>query len=298
MVGITHIGEPRPLEIIAAANTLGEGVLWDGATQSLWWTDIEGRQLHRFDWTHRTMQLIDTPERLGSFGLVAGSDQLITAFASGIALYDPSRQQVQWLARPDAHLRHLRFNDGRVDRQGRFWTGTLSEDGGNPLRASLYSLTRGELHRQLTDVRISNGLCFSPDGSQGYFADSPTRIVRSFQVPPPAGRAKQWREFARTHAHGEPDGACVDSEGHVWSAQWGGGCVVRFTPAGAVDRILRVPVSQPTCVCFGGPDLDLLFVSSARQGLSAEQLAREPFAGDIFVYQLGSRGLPESQYLP
>lgn len=287
-----------PLQVIACANFLGEGVLWDARTQSLWWTDIQGRQLHHYDWAQRTLRRFATPERLGSFGLVAGGGRLIAAFSRGLALYDPWWQQLHWLGRPDAHLAHLRFNDGRVDRQGRFWAGTMSQQQDHAVRGALYSITRGIVQLQRAHVSISNGLCFSPDGTRGYFADSPHRLIHSFAVPAEGARAADWRDFVRTQPGAEPDGACIDAEGCLWSARWGGGCVVRHTPDGRIERVLHVPVSQPTCVCFGGPDLDLLFVTSAREGLAADVLAREPLAGDVLVYRPGVRGLPEAEYQP
>jgi L-arabinonolactonase len=107
-----------PIDIFSVGNILGEGILWDSRRAALWWTDIQGRRLHRYDWVHGKLQILDTPERVGSFGLIAGSEQLITAFASGIAIYDAYRHSVDWLARPDTLGLGMRFNDGRVDRRG------------------------------------------------------------------------------------------------------------------------------------------------------------------------------------
>ncbi len=289
--------EHAPIGIIAAADALGESIVWDSRRHILWWTDIHGRRLHRYDWASRTMRVHETPERVGSFGLVAGSAALITAFESGIALYDPCLNDVTWIARPQAEVKGVRFNDGRVDRRGRFWCGTMVEEGTGARSGSLYSIdSSGTLVCHLRGVQISNGLCMSPDGSKLYFTDSPSGIIRVYDLIEPQGVLGQPERFAHSREGTVPDGATVDAEGCVWSASWGGGCVVRYTPDGREDRTITVPTTQPTCPCFGGPDLDLLFVTTARHGLDRDTLQREPHAGDVFIYRPGVRGLPEAEY--
>jgi len=291
------LANSAPIEIMPAGNTLGEGILWDSRRQVLWWTDIQRRRLHRHDWKTRTTQILDTPERVGSFGLVAGSEQVIAAFESGIALYDPYSEHVSWLARPEAEVAGVRFNDGRVDRRGRFWCGTMVEEPGSAVRGNLYCVdSTGQARSRVQGVLISNSLCMSPDGGHLYFADSPTRTINEYQVVEPEGALGPPRVFAQTPDGSVPDGATVDEDGCVWSAHWGGARVVRYTPDGRVDRTLEVPATQPSCVCFGGPQLDLLFVTSARENLAAATLQLEPHAGDVFVYRTGVKGLPEPEY--
>jgi L-arabinonolactonase len=287
----------RPVAIFPVHNVLGEGILWDSRRQVLWWTDIQSRRLYRHDWARAHTQILDTPERVGSFGLVADSERLITAFESGIALYDTQDGAVAWLARrPDPAVR---FNDGRVDRQGRFWSGTMAEADETATSGCLYSVdSRFGSRCQLTGIRISNSLCMSPDGRQLYFADSPTRTIRVFELNEPEGTLGASRIFAQTPAGADPDGAAIDADGCLWSAHWGAGCVVRYTPQGRIDRTLRVPASQPTCVCFAGPDLDVLCVTTARAGLSEAALLGEQNAGDVFLYRVGVQGLPEEEYRP
>jgi L-arabinonolactonase len=289
----------KPIDILGSRNIVGEGILWDSRRGLLWWTDIQGRELYRYDWVRSSMQALDTPERVGSFGLVANSERLITAFASGIALYDAHEATVEWIARPDAIVPGIRFNDGRVDRRGRFWSGTMVEDPQCQTRACLYSVDAvGGLRCHVRDVAISNGLCMSPDGTRLYFADSPTRTIFVYDVIEPAGDLGPRRVFAHTPHAAYPDGAAVDVDGCVWSAHWGAGCVVRYTPGGRIDRTIPVPACQPTCVCFGGPDLDVLCVSSAREGLDEATLQSEPHAGAVFLYRTGVQGLPEPEYQP
>jgi sugar lactone lactonase YvrE len=163
----------------------------------------------------------------------------------------------------------------------------------------LYSIDNtGTARCHLTGVRISNSLCMSPDGRLLYFADSPQRTIKVYELHEPQGSLGSPKVFAQTPEGAEPDGAAIDADGCLWSAHWGAGCVVRYTPEGKVDRTLRVPVSQPSCVCFAGPQLDVLCVTTARNGLSDEALLSEPNAGDVFMYRVGVQGLPESEYQP
>jgi len=285
-----------PIDILSVGNTLGEGILWDSRREVLWWTDIQGRRLHRYEWTHGAMQIVDTPDRVGSFGLVEASENLITAFASGIALYDVHEQSVAWLT-TETLGPGIRFNDGRVDRRGRFWSGTMVEGERLAAGGCLYSIdATGEARCHVRGVWISNGLCVSPDGTRLYFADSPTRTISVYDLIEPEGVLGTPRLFARTPKGAYPDGAAIDADGCMWSAQWGAGRIVRYTPDGRIDRTLEVPTSQPSCVCFGGPDLDVLCVTSAREGLDGSRLHAEPHAGDVFLYRAGVKGLPEPEY--
>lgn len=286
-----------PFEILPVRARLGEGILWDSRRHLLWWTDILGKALHRHDWKLGTTRKLAAPDRIGSFGLVAESEHLIAAFATGIADYDPDRGSVVWLARPDEVGPGIRFNDGRVDRRGRFWSGTMVEDDAAAATACLYSFdaTKG-LRCHVRGVKISNGLCTSPDGRILYFADSPTRTIWAYDLLDSEGTLGTSRIFAQTPEGASPDGATVDADGCVWSAHWGASCVVRYTPDGRLDRTLAVPTRQPSCVCFGGPDLDVLCVTTARVDLDAATLASEPNAGDVFLYRVGARGLPEAEY--
>ena len=285
------------LEVFPVGNFLGEGILWQHQTQMLWWTDIQARRLYRYDWQTKSLRHYATPERVGSFGFVANSDRLIVAFESGIALYHPETQHIHWLGKPEAEKPHVRFNDGRVDRQGRFWAGTMVEGDHPDISAGLYCVdAHGCIHQRKQGIRISNSLCFSTDGHHAYFADSPRFRIRKYALTQPTGELSEETCFATLPDGVHPDGATVDCEDHVWNAQWGAGKVVRYNASGSPSTVIQLPVSQPTCITFGGPDLDLLFVTSASVGLSPAQLATEPEAGAVFVFKTPFRGLPEQHY--
>ena len=286
------------VDVVAVSNILGEGVLWNARTARLWWTDIQARRLFRYDPITRTLDKIATPERLASFAFVAGSERLIAAFESGLALYDPASGTVDWLYRLEPGAVAIRFNDGRTDRQGRFWAGTMVEgDGPEPL-GRLYCLERyGHVTRQSDPVFIANALCASPDGRQLYFADSTQRTIFAYDLDTASGALSGRRVFAQTPPGAFPDGAVVDRDGFIWNAHWGAGRVVRYAPDGSIDTVVDIPASQASCVAFGGTGLDLLFVTSAREGLNSDMLLRQPSAGNLFVYKTDAVGLSDAEFV-
>jgi L-arabinonolactonase len=281
---------------IPAACVLGEGPVWDHRLSCLWFTDIQSAQLLRLEWPLAELTRFALPERLGSLGLTADPARLLCAFASGFALYAPATGICQWLHKTEAQYRGIRMNDGRVDRQGRFWSGSMVENrklaGGEG--GALYRLD--DTHQPPVVVRggiaISNAICFAPDGSSLHFTDTPTQEILRYPLDPETGAVGQPTVFARLSGDADPDGADVDAAGRVWNAEWGSGRVTAYNPDGSQYAQIDLPVSQVTCPAFGGPELDLLFVTSARDGLSDEQLACEPQAGDVFVYRPGVTGLP------
>jgi L-arabinonolactonase len=283
------------ISTVAVRNTLGESVLWDEISQQLWWTDIHERRLYCYDPVRATPEWFALPERLCSFGFIANSDRLIAAFETGFAFYHPRSGILDWLKRPLHGAGKLRFNDGRVDRQGRFWAGSMVEGDGEP-RAKLYCLKGGVTEVHLNDIMICNSVCFSPDGRSMYFADSPHRTIFRFNLDVDTGALSNQQVFARTPVGAFPDGSNVDVEGHVWNAHWGAGRVVRYSPKGEVSGQIDLPVTQPTCIAFGGKALDLLFVTTAREGLSATALAAQPQAGDVFVFKTNVKGMAEARY--
>jgi sugar lactone lactonase YvrE len=283
------------IDHVQVGNTLGEGVLWDRVGKRAWWTDIQERRLYRYEPASHALERFNLPERLGSFGFIEDSERIIGAFESGFAYYHPESAAFEWISRPQHAAGNMRFNDGRVDRQGRFWAGSMVEDVGEPT-GKLYCLAKAVSEVHLTGINICNSLCFSPDGRHMYFADSPHRTILRFDLDADTGALSNRLEFARTPRGAFPDGSNVDSDGHLWNAQWGAGCVVRYAPDGTISGRVELPVTQPTCVAFGGDALDLLFVTSAREGLDAATLTTQPQAGDMFIFQTDVAGCKESHY--
>jgi L-arabinonolactonase len=290
------------IDKLKVENELGEGVIWDATGAAVWWTDIEGSALYRFSPQDRQLQRWATPERLGSFALVADTDDLICGFASGFAYFNPLSGSIQWLSRIEQDIPGTRLNDGRADRQGRFWVGTMMESGvvsGEQGVGALYCLDHQlRVSSQIAGLSISNGLCWSPDAKTLYHTDTPSRCIYRYDFEPATGVISNQRLLVRTEKGCFPDGATIDEQGYLWSAQWGASQVVRYSPEGEVDFILPLPVSQPTCVAFGGPQLNQLFITSAYQGLSEATRQAEPDAGNVLVFQTNIRGLQDPRFCP
>ena len=279
---------------IDVTNTLGEGVQWHTESNSLWWTDIKGNRLYRYDWLNRALTQWQTPESLTAFGILSTQPpELLCSFASGFALYRPGSEQLIWLARPEVNLPGNRFNDGRVDRQGRFWSGTMQDQGARAPTGTLYRTDERGCHAILTNLTIPNALCWSRDGRRMYHADTPTGRINTYHFDPTNGEPSNKTVFASV-PHGNPDGATVDADDHLLCALFGGGAVARFSPTGTLCALHHLPVSQPTCVALGGPEMNLMFITSATENMTEPQRQAEPLAGSVLVYATPYRGLAES----
>lgn len=283
------------IDTVPCNNLLGESVQWNHQDECFWWTDILSAKLYRYQLSDKKLTNWDLPERLGCFTFAKNDVRILAAFASGFAWFDPESGAVEWIAKPEADVIGNRSNDGRCDRQGRFWMGTIVEQKNNPEQsAALYCLDHNfTVSKHFSGLMISNALCWSPDSRKLYHADSPTHSIRVYDFDVQTGELSNPEIFAHTEIGVEPDGACVDAEGFVWNAQWGGSRVVRYAPDGSKNLVLDMPVSQATCVAFGGSNLDLLAVTSARIGLSDEAIAQQPQAGNLFIFQTDCTGLAE-----
>lgn len=283
---------------IPAGCILAEGPVWDHRRSCLWFTDIQSAELLLLEWPAAVLTRFSLPERLGSLGLTDDPERLICAFASGFALYSPASSQCEWLYRTEPVYRGLRMNDGRVDRQGRFWAGSMVEDRklAPPEKGTLYRLSRNTAVALRSDISISNATCFSPQGECLYFTDTPTQQILRYSLDPHSNELAGWSLFAQLTGNAYPDGADVDAAGRVWNAEWGSGKVTARNPDGTRYAQIYLPVSQVTCPAFGGADFDLLFVTSAREGLSLDELRKEPDAGNLFVYRTAVTGLPAPEF--
>ena len=286
------------VETVKVNNELGEGVIWDASGAAVWWTDIEGSLLYRYRPADKHLDQWSTPERLGSFALIADSDYLICGFASGFAYYNPLTGDIQWLQKIDQDNPGTRLNDGRADRQGRFWAGSMVESGEQGAGA-LYCLDRQlQASNKLSGLSISNSLCWSPDSKIMYHTDTPSRRIFRYDFDAQSGAISNPSVLLRTERGCFPDGSTVDAQGYIWNAQWGASRIVRYSPNGEEDFVLPLSVSQPTCLAFGGPQMDRLFVTSAHQGLSAEARAEQPEAGNLFVFQTDTKGIQDPLFEP
>ena len=274
---------------------LGEGPVWSPRRQALYWVDIEERRVHRLDWHTRAVRSWLMPERISALA-ERERGGFICALESAIVLVDDEFRVTDWIARPEQGSRTNRFNDGKCDRDGRFWVGSMNETG-TERSAALYRVDADlSVTTARSDIRISNGLCWSPDGTTAYFADSPGREIERMAYDRRSGGLGTPHVFARIAAPGVPDGSTVDAEGFVWNAEWDGGRLCRYDPEGRLDRIVNMPFSRPTACAFGGPDMTTLFVTSATFGLSDADRRRQPSAGRLLILGLEVRGLIERPF--
>jgi L-arabinonolactonase len=282
-----------PDKICAVANILGEGVVWDHRTQQLQWTDIESSCMWQWDMSDTAPVRHALPERLCSFALTQDPAVYLGAFENGFARFSIEKPLFEMMAPVTQNRPHLRMNDGRTDRQGTFWAGSMAEAEGSPL-GSLWRYDGGSnSSAHLHDIRIPNSLCWNTAGDIMYFADSPRCTIWAYDFDAETGPVGEPRIFARTRAGIHPDGSCIDSEDCLWNAQWGAGEIVRYRSDGSIDRRLSLPVSQPSCVAFAGPDLNLLCITTARVDLDGEALASQPLSGALLVYEVDLTGRHE-----
>jgi sugar lactone lactonase YvrE/DNA-binding IclR family transcriptional regulator len=297
-IGAKPLGEVRA-DVRAAvpfSAFLGEGPTWSASEQKLYWVDILAPAIHVSDPTTGATETVRMPELVGAI-VPRRRGGFVAAMQGGFKSVDLATGKVSLIAAPEADRPGNRFNDGKCDRRGRFWAGTLALDA-TPSAGSLYRLDPdGRVTVMETGVHVSNGLGWSPDDKRFYFTDSGRRHIYVYDFDANSGRIENKRIFAEVpEGSGTPDGMTVDAEGFVWSAHWDGWCVTRYDPKGGVDRVITMPVPRPTSCMFGGPDLGTLFVTSARIRLSAAQLAESPLSGSVFAIDTGVRGLPEPAF--
>jgi sugar lactone lactonase YvrE len=275
---------------------LGEGPSWDPRTGVLVWVDITAGLVHRFDPATGRDEAFDVGRLVGA-AVPTTSGRVAFAASDGFSVLDPGTGRVEPIAEVEAGDPQTRMNDGKCDPAGRFWAGTMDLDGRRPL-GSLYRLDADHrVVRILTDVTISNGLGWSPDGRTMYYIDSVTHGVDALDVEPETSSGSNRRRLVGFPIEwGLPDGMTVDEEGFLWVAFWDGAAIRRIAPDGRIASVVGFPVSRVTSCAFGGADLSDLYVTSARNGLSDAELRSEPHAGGIFHLRPGVRGLPHHPF--
>jgi len=282
------------VEVVARdGDTLGEGPHWDLVTGRLLRVDIEAGRVWRLDPATGRAGLLELGVAVG-FAIPRVQGGLVLGLEHAIVLLDAEDRQERVLCAVEPDAADNRVNDGKVDARGRLWFGTLSRSR-SPGTAALYRLEPdGTLARVLDGLTIANGTGWSQDGETLYFIDSTTQRVDVFAYDEAAGTLSERRPFAAVDpADGLPDGLTVDAEGGVWVALFGGGAVRRYAPDGTLDRVVAIPTSNPTSVAFGGgPDLETLYVTTARRRLDPVQLAAQPLAGAVLSLVPGVRGRP------
>jgi sugar lactone lactonase YvrE len=280
-------------EAFEARARLGEGPLWDERTNTLFWVDILNHRVHRFDPESGDDRCWDVGDVVGSVALV-DERRILVALRHEIAELELSTGEIRRLKRFDGLGPGDRLNDGKCDPAGRFWIGSMAEKEGE---AQLYRYDPdGTLRVMETGLTISNGLDWSPDGRTFYLTDSPARRIYGYAFDPATGEISERRTVIEVGGEAEPDGLTVDSEGCLWSAQWGGSCVIRFAPDGRELARVELPVPQPTSCHFGGPNLEDLYITSASVDLSQDEIDEYVTSGDLFSARPGVIGRAPNRF--
>ena len=273
---------------------LGEGPVWVEREQALYWLDIKGRKVFRID-EQEQLREWPTPVRVGSLapradgGFIAGTED-------GVAFVELEAGRFEIVHHPEEHLPDNRFNDGKVDRRGRFWAGSM-DDTERDATGTLYRVDPDMRFSRIDEgYKVTNGPAFSPSGDILYHNDSARQVTYAFDLASD-GTVGERRVFARYgEGEGYPDGMTVDADGCLWIAFWDGWCVRRYSTGGECIGKLDVPVSRPTSCAFGGAALDRLFITSASIGLDEGDLAKEPQAGGLFVAVVDAKGIAERPF--
>ena len=284
--------------LVDVKTTLGEGPLWDVDEQRLYWIDSFDGRVFRCTHDGREVRAWDVPGKIGSMALRKCGGAIVS-LESGFHALDFDSGDVEFIHDPEPDKPQNRLNDGKVDRAGRFIAGSMDtmEEGPN---GALYRLDHDlSIHTLDTGIIVSNGPCWSPDGRTFYFSDTWTGEIWAYDYDQATGDVSNRRTFVNVDGSqgGAADGATVDAEGCVWNALVYDGRLIRYTPDGEVEREIRMPVKKVTSVMFGGPDLDILFVTS----MAKPPLPRFPGdgvqRGSLFaIYDLGIRGFPETRF--
>ena len=280
--------------VLDARAELAEGPSWLAERGLLAWVDITAGLVHLFDPATGADRALEVGQPVGA-AVPTDDGRLALAVRDGFALLDLDREEVGLIVEVERELTGNRMNDGKSDPAGRFWAGTMAVD----MRAGAGALYRLDAERKVElmvpGVSISNGLGWSPDGRLMYYIDSPQGRVDVFDFDATSGAIANRRPFAQAQG-GDPDGMAVDARGGLWVAIWGAGKVLHFLPDATLSDEIELPALQVTSCCFGGPELQDLYITSAWQGMTAEQRAREPLAGGIFRSRPGVQGQPTREY--
>ena len=282
-----------------ARATLGECVRWDEREGLIYWVDIPGQRLHRYNPSSGRNDAMDVGQEIGCFAL-AERGGFIAGLRSGYARIDAFGGTVQRLTSPDYDPALVRFNDGRCDGAGRFWAGTMWEPRDRPA-AHVYCLEAdGRFSTKANPITLANGITFSPDNRTFTLADTPNHVLWTFDYDLDTATPSN-RRVLRTFdpPQGRPDGACVDAEGNIYLAIFAGARVEKISPKGELLAVIDLPIPNITCCSFAGDDLQTLYITTARVRMSDEQLTQHPYAGGLFAIRLPSHhapGVTEARY--
>jgi sugar lactone lactonase YvrE len=283
--------------VLDAKAMLGEGSIWHPKEKKLYWIDIEGKALHIYDPVTNTDKQFPLGSRVGTVVPVKGGGALV-ALQNGIHKIDTKTGKLTLINNPLPDTVKLRFNDGKCDPSGRFWIGTMALDSRRK-GAVLYRMDKDKTIRVMLDsVTISNGIVWTADKKTMYYNDTPTGTVQAFDYDDKTGEISNRRVVIKIpRGGGGPDGMTIDADGNLWVALWGSGTVGKFDPnTGQLLQKVIVPAPNVSSCAFGGKNLDVLYITTARAWMNEEKLKQFPLSGGLFSVKPGVRGVPAFYY--
>lgn len=289
----------NPEVVCEAISLLGEGPVWDPRTGSIVWIDILAGKIHRYEPDAGTYTSMEVGQMIGALA-PRRRGGYIAALKDGFAFIDLDRQTVEFIIDPEADIPGNRFNDGKCDRAGNFWAGSMSVSEAEDEPGTLYVIDKElQVRSSVTGIRLSNGLAWTDDDKTFYHIDSPVREIRSYPFDLSSGITGAGKVVIKfKEEDGYPDGMTIDTENKLWIAHYDGWQVSRWDPESG-RKLLQIdlPVSQITCCTFGGPDYRDLYITTARQRMSPDQIKEQPLAGSLFVIRnCGFQGYPPAYF--
>ena len=290
--------KPLPCELVIDTQAqVGEGALWDTPTQRLYWIDIAGKMLHVYSPQLKTMDSYPMPTEIGTV-VVIDSTNVLLVLAHGLYNFNLESKELTEKLRPELDAEHVRFNDGKCSPQGELWVGTMDIECANPI-AALYKVTGDfSIEQKLSNITVSNGLCWSPDGFTFYHIDSPTYSIVRYVYNEKTNTISRGERLLETPKEwGTPDGCTIDERGMIWVAHWGGGKVSCWNPyTRKLIATIEVPSPNVTSVAFGGENLDELYITTARNWQPAGSEEKYPHAGGLFIAKPGVKGIESYRF--
>lgn len=296
--------EPGVNIVAQTRDIVGESPVWCAEEESIYWVDVIGCAIRKV--SIKSGEIVSWPTEGFPTAITLRQDEpgALVSFADGLFFFDFATGHRTAFASPEADVEGNRLNEGKADPSGRFWVGSmqtnLNPDGSmremDAHNGALYSVTPGgavERHSAF-EFGISNTMAWDLERGRYYFGDTLEHTIYAYDYDD--GRISNKRVFAHTPEYGFPDGSCIDAEGFLWNCRYAGGCLIRYSPDGAIDRIVRLPASNITACAFGGPGLETLYITTALNGLSESEKAANTAQGSLLAFDPGVRGAPEFRF--
>ena len=293
----TKMTSPPKVELVYQINSkLGEGAYWNHKTQEFWWIDIEDKKFYIFDPVTGKNATHSLPSKVGTV-VPSSSGSAILATEEGIIEYALDTKDYRLISDVDSDIKTTRLNDGKCDPAGRLWVGSMDLNTTKPY-GSLYSVDKGNVTKHLSDITISNGIIWTKNNKTMYYIDTPTGVVMAYDFDNKSGTISNGRTAVKVDPNlGYPDGMAIDENDNLWVCLWNGNAVVNFDPrTGKLIQKIEVPAHNVTSCAFGGPDLDILYITTATVDMSDEELNALPLSGSLFKCEPGVKGVKSSVY--